>query len=163
MKKESILGNKRILFLYSSSHLTGSNKVKFFYALKGRDKKLTGLVNNSTVFSLSKKILIADPKEKENIESFLNYWGCSFSIISSKNLKDKVILSYDSSSLTSSEQVKFFYALKGRKSSKGILESTKSIQLARGILVVPKSSLTEISQFFEYWNCKTKEVSLENE
>ena len=88
MEKEPILGSKRTIFIYSSGHLAGSNKVKFFYALKGREKN-PGLVDNKTIFQPSKKILIADSSKKEYVQSFLDFWKCTYEIVPEKQTKDK--------------------------------------------------------------------------
>ncbi len=162
MKKKSNLGINRTLFIYSSKHLSGSKKVRFFYALKGRGKN-AGLIDGKSVIQLSKKTLFVSSRKKDEVRSFLNYWNCEYTALSQNQLTKYTLLKYDSSSFSSTELVKFYYALKGRGDSAGILKSTNSTQLSKGLVLVPNSKIKQIRQFFEFWNCKIEEVSLENE
>ncbi len=160
MEKKPISAIDRTLFIYSSKHLSGSKKVRFFYALKGRGKE-NGLVNGNSIISLSKKVLLVSSSKKSEVESFLNYWACPYTKISASQLKKYSLLKYDSSNLKPKDQVRFFYALKGRNSSPGILKSTNSKQLAKGLILIPMSKKKQLHSFFDLWNCKTMEVNLD--
>ena len=159
MVKKSNSGSNRILFIYSSHHLSGSLKTRFFYALKGRNKTL-GLIDNKSIIQLSKGVILTDLKNKEKVESFLNFWKCNFYVLSSQDIENKVVLKYNSSHLSGSNKVRFFYALKGRGLSQGIIARTESIQLAKSILIVPLEKMQDITEFFRFWKCKFEVIDL---
>lgn len=69
---------------------------------------------------------------------------------SSLFLEPSVMFTYDTSSLKSI--VRFFYALKGRDGGKGVLSSTGSTFLAKGVILSPISSDVEMQDFFKRWN-----------
>jgi len=71
--------------------------------------------------------------------------------------KDYVIFTYSIRSLTNTNKIRFFYALKGRNSI-GILKETSSIYLAKSVLLVPINSEKEIEDFFNLWRIPFKKI-----
>lgn len=65
--------NRVVLYHYSTRFLSNSNKVRFFYALKGRDGK-SGVVKDYGIEFLSKGILLVSIRYSDEIESFLDLW-----------------------------------------------------------------------------------------
>ncbi|MBT3408015.1 hypothetical protein HOK68_03540 [Candidatus Woesearchaeota archaeon] len=65
----------KLLLLYSTSHLNSTDKVKFYYALKGRDGK-SGIVKQLNIRQLAKSVLLVDHHHQEDITSFFNHWEC---------------------------------------------------------------------------------------
>ena len=70
------LRGKRI-FSYSIKHLLKKDKVRFYYALKGRDGK-TGIVKLYKVEQLGRAVLFVDEKHSQDVKEFLEYWKCAF-------------------------------------------------------------------------------------
>lgn len=66
----------RVLFTYSLSHLTNSDKIRFYYALKGRDGK-SGIVKEYHIQQLGRAVLLVPSPFEHDIESFLKLWKCS--------------------------------------------------------------------------------------
>ncbi|HLC72102.1 MAG TPA: hypothetical protein VJH37_00805 [Candidatus Nanoarchaeia archaeon] len=66
----------RVLFTYSLSHLTHSEKIRFYYALKGRDGK-SGVVREYHIRQLGKTVLLVPSPFDSDVESFLKIWKCS--------------------------------------------------------------------------------------
>ena len=64
------------LFTYHISHLNKSDKVRFYYALKGRDGK-SGVLKTYCVEQLTKTVLLVPPEFSTSIKEFLSYWKCS--------------------------------------------------------------------------------------
>ena len=81
MVKEVVLDNKRyssqVLFSYSTKHLLKKDKVRFYYALKGRDGK-TGIVNSYKIEQLGRAVLLVSVEFAAEVEEFLKYWECKY-------------------------------------------------------------------------------------
>lgn len=80
MKKEQSENSnlvKGIIFCYSTEHLLKKDKIRFYYALKGRDGK-SGIVKHSKIEQLGRAVLLAPEETSTDVESFLNFWKCSF-------------------------------------------------------------------------------------
>lgn len=77
-------------------------------------------------------------------------------------LVESCIFTYSTKHLEKKDKVRFYYALKGRDGKSGIVKRTCIQHLGRTVLLVPKNSEHEISEFLEYWKCKytKKEVLL---
>jgi hypothetical protein len=77
------------------------------------------------------------------------------------NLGRYILVSY-SPQLTSSELVKFHYALHGRGKQAGLLEKTHSTKIANSVILAPKAHAKEVAHFLAIWKCltKTKEIIL---
>ncbi len=78
-KKEADLRNyeERVIFTYSIEHLLKKDKIRFYYAIKGRDGK-TGVVKEWKIEQLGRAVLLVPSKFEQNTEEFLNYWKCRF-------------------------------------------------------------------------------------
>ncbi|HLC84700.1 MAG TPA: hypothetical protein VJH22_02825 [Candidatus Nanoarchaeia archaeon] len=70
---------KHEILCYSLSHLSSTEKVRFFYALKGRGKQ-EGIISKYEVRQLSKGVLLAKESRTEEVKSFLRYWHCPIKI-----------------------------------------------------------------------------------
>ena len=69
--------NERVLFTYTTTHLTYTDKVRFYYALKGRDGK-TGIIQSASIEQLGKTVLLVPKEQAANVEDFLKFWKCAF-------------------------------------------------------------------------------------
>jgi len=70
---------EKTLFVYSINNLLKKDKVRFYYALKGRDGK-SGIVKELGIEYLGKAVLLVPRKHEEEVKEFLNYWNLVFSI-----------------------------------------------------------------------------------
>ena len=71
------VGEKMVIYQYSTKHLNNTEKVKFYYALKGRDGK-SGMVKALKLVQLGKAVLLAPYREYEEVEAFFKVWNLSF-------------------------------------------------------------------------------------
>jgi len=67
-----------VLFGYSTRHLLKKDKIRFYYALKGRDGK-SGIIKRTDAVHLGKTVILAPLAHDQEIQEFLNYWGCPYS------------------------------------------------------------------------------------
>lgn len=65
------------IFQYSTEHLLKKDKVRFYYALKGRDGK-TGVVKSLKIEQLGRTVLFVPEKYEAEVDEFLNFWKCRF-------------------------------------------------------------------------------------
>lgn len=65
------------IFKYSSSHFSKKDKVKFHYALKGRNKNL-GLIERTNSKFLAKSVLLVPISQAKDVEDFFSVWSCEF-------------------------------------------------------------------------------------
>ncbi|GAG01406.1 unnamed protein product, partial [marine sediment metagenome] len=75
MRKKEVLVDKReykdmVLFSYSTRHLLKKDKVRFYYALKGRDGK-SGIVKLCKIDHLGRAVLLVPVKFAQEVEEFL--------------------------------------------------------------------------------------------
>ncbi len=68
---------EEVLFTYSTKHLLKKDKVRFYYALKGRDGK-TGIVKKYKIDHLGRTVLLVPSKFSKEVTEFLELWGCKF-------------------------------------------------------------------------------------
>lgn len=68
----------KVLFKYDSSKLEYKDKIRFYYALKGRDGK-SGIIKKTKTEYLSKTILLVETKFDKEIQEFLKHWKLPFS------------------------------------------------------------------------------------
>jgi len=153
VKKEA----PRVIFSYSLRHLAFKDKVRFYYALKGRDGK-SGIIKGYRIEQISKGVLLVDDKFRDNVEDFLKLWKCVFKIKEifekpEKGLKEKTIFSYGLKHLKVKDKVRFYYALKGRDGKSGIIKEYKIEQLAKGVLLVSQKNSSRIEEFLKFWKC----------
>ena len=66
-----------VLFTYSTRHLNKSDKVRFYYALKGRDGN-SGVLKKYVYDHLAKTVLLVLKKNESPIEEFLKVWKCKY-------------------------------------------------------------------------------------
>jgi len=65
-----------ILYSYSTSHLKGSNKVRFFYAFKGRQEK-PGILEQTKSDFVTKGLIAVKPAFEKQLDAFFRSWNCS--------------------------------------------------------------------------------------
>jgi len=70
-------GEKMVLFTYSTKHLQKKDKVRFYYALKGRDGK-TGIVKRAHIKHLGKAVLLVPYRYEEDVQQFFRVWNLNF-------------------------------------------------------------------------------------
>ncbi|MGM5484398.1 MAG: hypothetical protein ACQEP1_00825 [Nanobdellota archaeon] len=70
---------RKLLVVYDSSGLADKDKVRFYYALKGRDGK-SGILDYYNIDFLSKKVLLVPSEFRDEIIDFLSGWKISYSI-----------------------------------------------------------------------------------
>ena len=63
------------ILTYNTRHLKYSDKVRFFYALKGRGKH-QGIIKEFKIFQLGKTVLLVKPEHEEKVRKFLQEWKC---------------------------------------------------------------------------------------
>jgi len=66
-----------VLFSYSTIHLLKKDKVRFYYALKGRDGK-SGVVKDYKIDHLGRTVLLVPDKFSQEVNDFLEFWKCKF-------------------------------------------------------------------------------------
>lgn len=77
-KKKDLSNYKEsVIFTYSIEHLLKKDKIRFYYALKGRDGK-SGIVKQFKIEQLGRAVLLVDRKFEKEVEDFIKYWGCRF-------------------------------------------------------------------------------------
>jgi len=79
MSREVDKGSYRemTLFTYSTKHLLKKDKVRFYYALKGRDGK-SGVVKKYNIDHLGRTVLLVPIKFSNDVNEFLELWECKF-------------------------------------------------------------------------------------
>ena len=79
MKKEPDLKKlvEKAIFTYSTEHLAQKDKVRFYYALKGRDGK-SGIIIKWNIEQLGKTVLLVDTNHEEDVTEFLQFWKCDY-------------------------------------------------------------------------------------
>ena len=154
----------RILFVYSTKHLKKKDLVKFFYALKGRNKS-PGIIQRTNSEFLARSIISTSIENKKEFQDFFDFWGCSyetyeFRYTSPQEKPTHAIFTYSTSHLKKKDLVKFHYALKGRGKNPGLIERASAKFLAKSVLLVPASHIKLVEEFFSIWACdfEKKEV-----
>ena len=66
-----------VLFTYSTKHLLKKDKIRFYYALKGRDGK-SGIVKSCNIDHLGRTVLLVPIKFSKEVNEFLELWECKF-------------------------------------------------------------------------------------
>lgn len=69
--------NEMVLFTYNTEHLLKKDKVRFYYALKGRDGK-SGIVKDYKIDHLGRTVLLVPSKFSSDVRSFFELWECKF-------------------------------------------------------------------------------------
>ena len=68
---------RMVLFSYTTKHLLKKDKIRFYYALKGRDGR-SGMVKFTNTKCFGRACLLVKDKYENEIGDFLNYWSCKF-------------------------------------------------------------------------------------
>lgn len=66
---------EKVIFMYSTEHLSKKDKVRFYYALKGRDGK-SGIVVSYKIRQLGRTVLMAPNNYETSVDEFLKFWKC---------------------------------------------------------------------------------------
>lgn len=69
--------SSRVIFTYSTEHLPKKDKVRFYYALKGRDGQ-SGIFTKYKIEQLGRTVLLVNSKFENQINEFLQLWNCKF-------------------------------------------------------------------------------------
>jgi hypothetical protein len=67
------------IFSYSIEHLLKKDKIRFYYALKGRDGK-SGIVKHLKIEQLGRAVLFVTGEHEKEVKEFLDYWKCKYRI-----------------------------------------------------------------------------------
>ncbi len=70
-------GRPMLLFTYSTRHLPAKDKVRFYYALKGRDGK-TGVVKAHKIEHVGKTVLLVPYENEADVLSFFRIWNIPY-------------------------------------------------------------------------------------
>lgn len=62
-----------------------------------------------------------------------------------------VIFTYSIETLSQTDKVRFYYALKGRDGKHGIVKEWDVIQLGRAVLLIPESHEKDVREFLAFW------------
>ncbi len=68
-----------LIFCYSTEHLLPKDKVRFYYALKGRDGK-SGIVKAFRIIHLGRTVLMVPAKYKNDMLQFFQLWNLPFTM-----------------------------------------------------------------------------------
>ena len=162
MSEQKLTDRVRILYTYSTSHLSKTDIVRFYYALKGRDGK-SGILKATQSENLAKSVLLCPKAADDEIEQFLKHWKCKYTrkvLVTGAKRPTSALITYSTKNLSPTDMVRFYYALKGRDGRSGILKETKSKQLARAVLLVPATQIRELEDFFAVWKVKIKKMEV---
>ncbi|MBS3175197.1 hypothetical protein J4440_04915 [Candidatus Woesearchaeota archaeon] len=77
MQKKVLEEKRQIIISYSLEHLPKTDKVRFFYALKGRNGK-NGLILKNNIEQLGRAVLLVPSQNSKETIKFLESWGCNF-------------------------------------------------------------------------------------
>ena len=67
----------RVIFTYSIEHMLKKDKIRFYYALKGRDGK-SGIAKSCRIEQLGRAVLLVPMESEKEVAEFLGYWKCRF-------------------------------------------------------------------------------------
>jgi hypothetical protein len=68
---------ENVLFTYSTQAFLKKDKIRFYYALKGRDGK-SGLVKATKAEHLGSAVILVDAKHDQEWQDFFNLWKIPF-------------------------------------------------------------------------------------
>ncbi|MBI4143826.1 hypothetical protein HY486_01095 [Candidatus Woesearchaeota archaeon] len=69
-----------IIFSYTTKHLKYSDKVRFYYAIKGRDGK-SGLIKEYDITQLGKTVFLVKLEYEAALIHFFTEWKCKHKIL----------------------------------------------------------------------------------
>jgi len=74
VKKSNHKNHKEcIIYTYSLLHMPKKDKVRFFYALKGRNGK-KGIIERLRIEQLGRGVLLVGAKKEKEVDEFFDYW-----------------------------------------------------------------------------------------
>jgi len=77
-----------VIFTYSSKGLSKKDKVRFYYALKGRNSN-EGILKRTNTKFLAKGALLSPISSKDEIEEFFSVWKIPFKEIVVKEVNNE--------------------------------------------------------------------------
>ncbi|MBW3002510.1 hypothetical protein KY338_05120 [Candidatus Woesearchaeota archaeon] len=72
-KKEG--NGEAVIYTYKLIHLPKKDKIRFFYALKGRNGK-KGILERLKIEQLGRTVLLASANKEKELDEFFAYWRC---------------------------------------------------------------------------------------
>jgi len=70
-------GDRKILYTYSTKSFQQKDKVRFYYALKGRTGK-EGIIKELRIQQLGKTVLLVPFRYEDDMDSFFQLWNIPF-------------------------------------------------------------------------------------
>lgn len=70
-------GQEYYIYTYSTRHFLKKDKIRFFYALKGRDGR-SGFIKSAKVLHLGKTVLVVPVKFDEDAQQFMKIWNLPY-------------------------------------------------------------------------------------
>jgi hypothetical protein len=70
-------GQKMLLIAYSTKNLKKTDKIRFYYALKGRDGK-SGIVKDDQIKHTGKTVLLVPYRFADDIKQFMQQWNLPY-------------------------------------------------------------------------------------
>lgn len=67
----------KVLFTYSLEHLKSKDKVRFYYALKGRDGK-SGILKEIESQQMGRAVILVNELHETEFTDFMTLWKCPF-------------------------------------------------------------------------------------
>lgn len=67
----------RTIFAFSTEHLLKKDKIRYYYALKGRDGK-SGIAKKYAIEHLGRAVLMVPDEHSQELEQFFKYWKCNY-------------------------------------------------------------------------------------
>ncbi len=150
------MGNARDRYIihYETKHLSNTDLVRFFYELKGRGNN-PGIINKTNSQFLAKSLVEIPANSIELWRYFLEKWSCKYRLIKkvSKSDANNRLFIFNSSRLSGSRKVRFFYKLKGRGNKKGILDKLDAEFVAKSVILVSMKNYFALIKFLREWDC----------
>ncbi len=66
-----------VIYTYSTEHLLKKDKVRFYYALKGRDGQ-SGIVKQFRVLHLGRTVLMVEERFEDDLIQFFKVWNLPY-------------------------------------------------------------------------------------
>ena len=78
-KKEVVKSRYKemVIFTYSTEHLLKKDKIRFYYALKGRDGK-SGIVNETHAEHIGSAVILVDQEFENEWQDFFRLWNIPY-------------------------------------------------------------------------------------
>lgn len=77
MKSGDIINRECVLFTYSTQHMSSSDKVRFHYSLKGRNKQ-QGLLKTVNGQHLGSTVLLIPKKQEQYVDEYFSVWNIPY-------------------------------------------------------------------------------------